>query len=76
MFAAGKMPAGPSQFVAQTYPLKQLRSALAHLRIRQLAELAHGDHYIFLGSEVLHQKMELKDKADKSAALLRELIVS
>jgi len=36
------------EFVAQTYPLSSSRSALAHLRIRQLAELAHGDHYIFL----------------------------
>src|SRR5215831_20235829 len=65
LFAAGKMTAGPSQLVAQAYAVKQLGSAIAHLRIRELAKLTHGDHHIFLRSEVLHQEMKLKDEANE-----------
>jgi hypothetical protein len=42
------MTAGPSQLVAQAYAVKQLGSAIAHLRIRELAKLTHRDHHIFL----------------------------
>src|SRR5215211_3310803 len=70
------MAAGPPQLVAQADTIKQLRSSIAHLRIRELAKLTHGNHYIFLRGEVLHQKMELKDEADEFVPLLRELIVA
>ena len=76
LFASGKMTAGPSQLVAQAYAVKQLGSAIAHLRIRELAKFTHRDHHIFLRSEVLHQEMELKDEADEFVPLLRELIVA
>src|SRR5262245_65510953 len=76
LFTAGKMTAGPSQLVAQAYAVKQVGSAIAHLRIRELAKLAHGDHHIFLRGEILHQEMELKDEADESVALLREIVVA
>ena len=69
LFASGKMTAGPSQLVAQAYPVKQIGSAIAHLAIRKLAKLTHRDHHIFLRSEVLHQEMELKDEADEFAPL-------
>ena len=70
------MTAGSSQLVAQAHAVKQLGSAIAHLRIRELAKLTHRDHHIFLRSEVLHQEMELKDEADEFVPLLRELIVA
>src|ERR1044072_4098955 len=76
LFAAGKMTAGPSQLVAQADPVKQLGSAIAHLRIRELAKFTHGYHDIFLRGEVLHQEMELKDEADELVALLRKLVIA
>src|SRR5436190_18754632 len=76
LFASGKMPAGPSQLVAQAHAVKQFGSAIAHLCIRELTKLTHWDHHIFLRSEVLHQEMELKDEADEFVPLLRELIVA
>src|ERR1044072_6503454 len=76
MFAAGKMTAGTSQLVAQAYPVKQLGSAIAHLRIRELAKFTHGYHNIFLRGEVLHQEMELKDETDEFVARLRKLVIA
>src|SRR5262249_25512214 len=75
LFASRKMAAEPSQLVAQAYAVKQLRSAITHLRIRELAELTHRDHYIFLRGEVLHQEMELKNEADEFVPLMCELVV-
>jgi hypothetical protein len=40
-----------------------------------LPELAHRNHHVLLGGEILHQKMELKNEADELAPPSRELII-
>ena len=69
------MSALASQLVAQSDAVKQLGSAFAHLLIRQLAKFTHGNHHVFLRSEVLHQEVKLKDETNEFVSLLRELIV-
>src|SRR5258705_2239943 len=76
LFASGKMAARSAQFVAQTYRFQQTGSAFAHLVIGKLPQLAHRNHYVFLRSEILHQKMELENEADELAPLIRELVIT
>jgi hypothetical protein len=71
LFASRKVTAGSPQFVAQANRFQQAGSALAHLRVGKLPELAHRNHHVFLRSEILHQKMELKNEADELTAFVR-----
>src|SRR5215470_15712645 len=70
------MTAGPSQFVAQAYPFQKIRCALTHLRVRELAELAHRDHHVFLRSKILHQKMELENEPNELAPFICQLVIA
>ena len=65
LLAAGKMPARPFQFAAETDGLEQMRGTLVHLRLAQLGQAAHGDHDVFLGGEIFEEKMELEDESEK-----------
>src|SRR5438094_9889969 len=76
LFASGEMTTWSSHFVSQANRLQQAGSAFAHLAIGKLPQFAHRNHYVLLRSEILHQKMELKNEADELAALVRQLVIA
>src|SRR5437899_4809066 len=76
LFASGEMTTWASQFVSQANRLQHAGSAFAHLAIGKLPKFAHRNHYVLLRSEILHQKMELKNEADELAALVRQLVIA
>ena len=55
--------------------LEQLRRALSHLVFRKAAEPSHRDHDVFLGGEILHEKVELEDESEQLVALPRKIVI-
>src|SRR5581483_2491602 len=76
LFASGEVTAWPAEFVTQANCLQQNRSAFAHLAVGKLPQLAHRNHHVFLRCEILHQKVELENEADKLAPSESELVVA
>src|SRR5207302_7247282 len=76
LFASGKVPARSAQFVTQANRVEQASSAFTHLTIRKLPQLARRDHHVLLRSEILHQKMKLKNEADELAPSQRQFVIA
>jgi len=60
------------QLITQPHCFEQCRCAFAHFRFGPPPQAPHGNHNVFLGREILHEEVKLKDKANKLVALPRE----